>query len=58
MTTNSEQGSSGHSGLWLYNPWADLIFGCGAWTLPLLVLTYLSAAHELAWGVAFYAGPR
>ena len=54
MTTTSEQGSS-HSSLWLYNPWADLILGCGAWTVPLLLLTYLSASHELAWGVAFYA---
>ena len=54
MTATSEQGSS-HSNLWLYNPWADLILGCGAWTVPLLLLTYLSASHELAWGVAFYA---
>ncbi len=54
MTTNPEQGS-GHSGFWLYNPWVDLTLGCGAWTLPLLLLSYLSTSHELAWGVAFYA---
>jgi len=54
MTATSEPGSS-HSNLWLYSPWADLILGCGAWTVPLLLLTYLSASHELAWGVAFYA---
>ena len=54
MTATSEE-ASGHSNLWLYNPWADLILGCGAWTVPLLLLAYLSASHELAWGVAFYA---
>jgi tetratricopeptide (TPR) repeat protein len=54
MTQTSEQ-ESGQSSLWLYNPWADLILGCGAWTVPLLLLTYLSASRELAWGVAFYA---
>lgn len=41
--------------MWLYNPWSDLVLGCGAWTVPLLLLSYLSASHELAWGVAFYA---
>jgi tetratricopeptide (TPR) repeat protein len=44
------------SALWIYNPWLDLIVGCGAWSAPLLLLSYASLASKtLAWSVAFYA---
>jgi tetratricopeptide (TPR) repeat protein len=40
---------------WIYNPWLDLIVGCGAWSAPLLLLAYFSlASHTLTWSVAFY----
>jgi tetratricopeptide (TPR) repeat protein len=42
--------------LWIYNPWLDLIVGCGAWSAPLLMIAYLSiTASTLSWSVAFYA---
>lgn len=40
---------------WIYNPWLDLIVGCGAWSAPLLLLSYFSlASNARAWSVAFY----
>ena len=40
---------------WIYNPWLDLIVGCGAWSAPLLVLAYLSVvSNTLTWSIAFY----
>ncbi len=42
--------------LWIYNPWLDLIVGCGAWSAPLLLFSYLSLASSIrAWSVIFYA---
>jgi tetratricopeptide (TPR) repeat protein len=44
------------SALWIYNPWLDLIVGCGAWSAPLLLLSYFSLASSAqTWAVAFYA---
>ena len=41
---------------WIYNPWLDLIVGCGAWSAPLLVISYASIASNVrVWAVAFYA---
>jgi tetratricopeptide (TPR) repeat protein len=41
---------------WIYGPWLDLIVGCGAWSAPLLLVSYLSIASSTrAWSVAFYA---
>jgi tetratricopeptide (TPR) repeat protein len=41
--------------LWIYNPWLDLIVGCGAWSAPLLLLAYFSvASNTLRWSVVFY----
>ena len=40
---------------WLYGPVTDLLVGCGAWSLPLLMLAY--AASQRAAGLmalAFY----
>jgi len=40
---------------WLYGPWFDLTVGCGAWSAPLLLLSYFSiASRTRAWSVAFY----
>jgi len=44
------------AGPWLYGPWLDLIVGCGAWSAPLLLLSYFSLASSARlWAVAFYA---
>src|SRR5215470_13977115 len=41
--------------LWIYNPPLDLIVGCGAWSLPLLLITYFAAGSStMAWSVGFY----
>ncbi|HMD18502.1 MAG TPA: hypothetical protein VKH18_17685 [Terriglobales bacterium] len=41
--------------VWIYRPSLDLIVGCGAWSVPLLLLAYFSsAASTLTWSVLFY----
>src|SRR5271169_6850814 len=41
---------------WIYGPWLDLIVGCGAWSAPLLLLSYFAVASSAqTWAVAFYA---
>jgi tetratricopeptide (TPR) repeat protein len=51
----SRQNAKEQSALWIYNPGLDLIVGCGAWSAPLLLLSYFSAASSArAWSVAFY----
>ena len=41
--------------LWVYNPWLDLIVGCGAWSAPLLLLAYVaSRSSAMGWSIAFY----
>ncbi len=52
MATQPEDSRS----LWVYNPWLDLIVGCGAWSAPLLLLSYSSiSASSRTWAVLFYA---
>jgi tetratricopeptide (TPR) repeat protein len=47
--------SSRGEGIWIYGPWFDLVVGCGAWSVPLLLFAYFSAtANTLAWSVVFY----
>jgi tetratricopeptide (TPR) repeat protein len=41
-------------GLWVYNPWLDLLVGCGAWSAPLLLFYYFADSRALAWSAAFY----
>ena len=43
------------AGPWLYNPWVDLVVGCGAWSAPLLAITWLAHSNTHSWTVAFYA---
>lgn len=53
--SNSKQRRSGTKDLWVYNPWLDMIVGCGAWSAPLLLLAYFSVASStLHWSIAFY----
>jgi tetratricopeptide (TPR) repeat protein len=41
--------------VWVYNPWVDLIVGCGAWSAPLLLLAYYaSRSSAMGWSIAFY----
>jgi len=43
------------AGPWIYQPWLDLIVGCGAWSAPLLLVTaWLSPSHTHSWVVGFY----
>ncbi|MGB5152328.1 MAG: tetratricopeptide repeat protein, partial [Candidatus Sulfotelmatobacter sp.] len=51
---NPSEGNAAAS-LWIYGPWLDLIVGCGAWSAPLLLISYFSIASSArAWAVAFY----
>ncbi|MGA7360547.1 MAG: hypothetical protein WBW70_16950 [Candidatus Sulfotelmatobacter sp.] len=54
---SKEQGrSASAASAWLYSPWLDLVVGCGAWSVPLLLLSYFSIASSTrAWSIAFYA---
>src|SRR5580658_6722674 len=41
---------------WIYSPWLDLIVGCGAWSAPLLLISYFAIASSTrTWSVVFYA---
>jgi tetratricopeptide (TPR) repeat protein len=41
---------------WIYSPWLDLIVGCGAWSAPLLLISYFAvAANTRTWSITFYA---
>jgi len=53
--TKSAKNLKAESSATLYNPWLDLIVGCGAWSAPLLLLSYFSlASNARTWSVAFY----
>jgi tetratricopeptide (TPR) repeat protein len=53
--TKSAKHLKAESSAWVYNPWLDLIVGCGAWSPPLLLLSYFSlASNARTWSVAFY----
>ena len=40
--------------LWLTSPAIDLVIGCGAWSLPLMLLSYATPTALQGWTVAFY----
>jgi tetratricopeptide (TPR) repeat protein len=51
----TKQNANRGGAVWLYQPWLDLVVGCGAWSVPLLLFTYFtSAASTLTWSTAFY----
>lgn len=39
---------------WIYRPAIDLIVGCGAWSIPLLLLAGAGTLPTRAWAVIFY----
>jgi hypothetical protein len=42
--------------LWVDRPWVDLLIGCGGWSAPLLLLSYLLLDRDaLRWASVFYA---
>ncbi len=53
-SSTAQVNSRAGNGLWIYNPWLDLLVGCGAWSAPLLLFWYLSNTSALAWSIAFY----
>ncbi|MGA7291556.1 MAG: hypothetical protein WBW53_12260 [Terriglobales bacterium] len=54
MPENKQNANRG-AAVWIYRPWLDLVVGCGAWSVPLLLLAYFSsAASTLTWSVLFY----
>jgi tetratricopeptide (TPR) repeat protein len=51
----TRQNISEHStARWIHNPALDLIVGCGAWSLPLILLGYSSFSNSPTWAIAFY----
>ncbi|MGA3093122.1 MAG: hypothetical protein ABSD75_31385 [Terriglobales bacterium] len=53
--SENEQISIRREAIWIYHPWLDLVVGCGAWSVPLLLFAYFSsAASTLTWSVLFY----
>ncbi|MFZ0735314.1 MAG: tetratricopeptide repeat protein [Candidatus Sulfotelmatobacter sp.] len=52
---NKATRNSNQQALWIYGPWLDLIVGCGAWSAPLLLVSFLllSSSARL-WAVVFY----
>jgi tetratricopeptide (TPR) repeat protein len=52
--STSKMNWSGGAAIWVYNPWLDLLVGCGAWSAPLLLFSYLADSTALTWMVAFY----
>jgi tetratricopeptide (TPR) repeat protein len=54
MSVTKQNTSRGET-VWIYHPWLDLVVGCGAWSVPLLLLAYFSsAASTRTWSFAFY----
>jgi tetratricopeptide (TPR) repeat protein len=54
--SDKQRDGSAASSVWLYGPWLDLVVGCGAWSAPLLLISYFAIASSTrAWSVAFYA---
>ncbi|HWX92185.1 MAG TPA: hypothetical protein VNY29_06100 [Terriglobales bacterium] len=50
-----KQGIALDAGPWVHNSWLDTIIGCGAWSVPLLLLASFSiASRALKWSIAFY----
>ncbi len=47
--------ASAKSTPWIYNPALDLIVGCGAWSAPLLLVSYFAIASSArTWSIVFY----
>lgn len=45
-----------HAPLWIHRPWVDILIGCGGWSAPLLLVSYLLFDDEaIRWAGVFYA---
>ncbi len=54
LTTNLQRQATA-APPWIYGPTLDLIVGCGAWSAPLLLVSYFSIATSArTWSVVFY----
>jgi tetratricopeptide (TPR) repeat protein len=55
MSAQADASAATAPSTWIYGPWTDLIFGCGAWSAPLLLIAaLLGTSHFHTWTVAFY----
>ena len=55
MSTRADAAAVSPPSTWIYGPWTDLIFGCGGWSAPLLLIAaLLGTSHFHTWTVAFY----
>lgn len=55
MNARTETVADAKPNSWIYGPWTDLIFGCGGWSAPLLLIAaLLGTSHFHTWTVAFY----
>ncbi len=53
---STKVGAAAKPALWIYHPWLDMVVGCGAWSAPLLLVSYLAiASNTLKWSIVFYA---
>jgi tetratricopeptide (TPR) repeat protein len=42
--------------IWIHRPWLDLLVGCGGWSAPLLLISYLLVDQQARqWAAVFYA---
>lgn len=42
--------------MWIHRPWLDLLVGCGGWSAPLLLISYLLVDNQARqWSAVFYA---
>lgn len=55
MNTRTDRAAAPAPSRWIYGPWTDLVFGCGGWSAPLLLIAaLLGTSHFHTWTVAFY----
>jgi hypothetical protein len=55
-TASPQSPSSPAASPWIVRPWVDLLVGCGGWSLPLLVVSYLLTGDSARdWAGGFYA---
>ncbi|ABF41556.1 TPR repeat protein [Candidatus Koribacter versatilis Ellin345] len=56
MPATATKTASNAGKIWIQSPAIDLIVGCGAWSAPLLLVSYLAlSSHVATWAIVFYA---
>jgi len=54
-SSNDQKRNSAVPSVWIYGPAIDLVVGCGAWSAPLLLISYFAiASNTRSWSIAFY----